>query len=110
MSCGARPMEENGKNLLRAPIFDGPSMHTCEISSQPSPSSTFAPTTKYGAIWQDDGIFAERSTIGVGWTFIHELMLRFSAGAKTCRSETVRSKAFNLKDSEEMPQSSPREA
>src|SRR6478736_1912734 len=57
-------MEENGKNLLRAPIFDGPSIATCEISSQPSPSSTFGP------IMQEGGIFALGSRMAVGWTFI----------------------------------------
>src|SRR6476620_4672039 len=63
-------MEENGKNLLRAPIFDGPSIATCEISSQPSPSSTFGPITQYGPILQEGGIFALGSRMAVGWTFI----------------------------------------
>ena len=36
-------MDENGKKRLRAPIFEGPSMATCEMSSQASPNSTLAP-------------------------------------------------------------------
>jgi len=41
------------KELIMAPIFVGPSTATCEISSQDSPSSTFAPMVQYGPILQD---------------------------------------------------------
>src|SRR5690348_14168274 len=62
-------MDEKGKNLLRAPIFDGPSIATCEISSQSSPSSTFGPMTQYGPTLQEEGTRAEGSMTAVGWTF-----------------------------------------
>src|SRR5258708_16459119 len=75
MCCGERATEEKGKNLLRAPTFDGPSMATCEISSQSSPSSTFGPTTQNGPILQEEASVAPGSTTAVGWTVIYAMRL-----------------------------------
>src|SRR6266404_4460289 len=97
MSCGASPTDENGKKRLRAPILEGPSITTCEISSQPSPSSTPAPTVQYGPILHDESIFAAGSRMAVGWTFISGasgllLLWRWvvvSIGCGACPSVTV---------------------
>jgi hypothetical protein len=40
------PIAQKGKKVLCDPIFVGPSIETCEISRQFSPSSTPAPITQ----------------------------------------------------------------
>src|SRR5579862_5785014 len=74
MSWGALPMAQYGKKELSAPIFDGPSIATCERSRQFSPNSTSAPITQYGPTRHEAAIFARGSMIAVGCTFAGGVM------------------------------------